>query len=540
VTGRLWPSDKFCFRIDFRHASELGDPKYVWERNRLQYLQRVAAHAAAARDAKAARFCIDEIESWMRANPPFLGINWASTVECSARILSLAIVCSLLGADAFSMTTRRQIAACFAAHGYWLQSNLSLHSSANNHLIVEAAGLYLIGVTAPGLPGAQAWLTAGQTILERETLLQFAPDGSGREQSLAYSGWSLEWLGLCAHLAERQTRPFPANVRARLAAAASALELFSDSGGHFPRIGDDDDATALHFDGSRDDWLHTVTALNRPEESDRGDGGVEDRPSQLLHAIAGRTVQRRAPSGFFLLREGGYTVMREPAGIGGCLVVLDHGPLGYLSIAAHGHADALAVWLHLDGIPVLVDSGTFAYGGDRSARDQFRGTPAHNTLSIGGLSSSRMSGAFNWSRKANCTLVAFDEKSWMVAAEHDGYLHDAGVVHRREVRVLSDRMEVRDELQGKARPLPVEIAWHLAPDLDAERTIYGYRVSRAGRPVMTVEAKGPLEWSDGGSEGGVPSGWYSPAFGMRVPNPRLTLCGELGVDMRVCTFFKFQ
>src|SRR5579862_2438177 len=36
TTSKAWPSDRYCFDIDYRHASEYGDVKYVWELNRLQ------------------------------------------------------------------------------------------------------------------------------------------------------------------------------------------------------------------------------------------------------------------------------------------------------------------------------------------------------------------------------------------------------------------------------------------------------------------------------------------------------------------------
>jgi hypothetical protein len=39
----------------------------------------------------------------------------------------------------------------------------------------------------------------------------------------------------------------------------------------------------------------------------------------------------------------------------------DAAPLGFLSIAAHGHADALSFILHVDGSPILVDPGMFTY-----------------------------------------------------------------------------------------------------------------------------------------------------------------------------------
>ena len=39
------------------------------------------------------------------------------------------------------------------------------------------------------------------------------------------------------------------------------------------------------------------------------------------------------------------------------VLTFDHGPVGYLSIAAHGHADTLAVWLSVGSQPIFVDAG---------------------------------------------------------------------------------------------------------------------------------------------------------------------------------------
>src|SRR5256885_5189570 len=48
-------------------------------------------------------------------------------------------------------------------HGYF-----SRHSSANNHLIGEAAGLYIAGLTWPCWPKLRDWRHAARQILERD------------------------------------------------------------------------------------------------------------------------------------------------------------------------------------------------------------------------------------------------------------------------------------------------------------------------------------------------------------------------------------
>ena len=65
VTGRYWPSDLFCFKVPFRHDRSMGDAKYQWERNRLQYLQPIAALVKLRRDTTQKDICLAEINSWM-------------------------------------------------------------------------------------------------------------------------------------------------------------------------------------------------------------------------------------------------------------------------------------------------------------------------------------------------------------------------------------------------------------------------------------------------------------------------------------------
>ena len=63
---------------------------------------------------------------------------------------------------------------------------------------------------------------------------------------------------------------------------------------------------------------------------------------------------------------------------------MDVGPLGYLSIAAHGHADALAVTLSAEGRELIVDPGTASYYGNPAWRTVHRGTRVHPTVCVDG------------------------------------------------------------------------------------------------------------------------------------------------------------
>jgi hypothetical protein len=197
-TNTTWPNDPYCFDISYRYMPNRGDIKFVHELNRLQYLQPMAAAAALDDDDYLAALVVQHLESWMSSNPPYRGMAWLSGIELALRVVSLLVVSTLIGAGAFSAEFRQRLQLCLAAHGYWLARFPSRFSSANNHRIAEAGGLYLLGCLVPSLRHAPQWRSEARQALERELALQFHDDGVGAEQSPTYSAFSLEWRLLCA------------------------------------------------------------------------------------------------------------------------------------------------------------------------------------------------------------------------------------------------------------------------------------------------------------------------------------------------------
>ncbi|WP_027218088.1 alginate lyase family protein [Butyrivibrio fibrisolvens] len=105
------------------------------------------------------------------------------------------------------------------------------------------------------------------------------------------------------------------------------------------------------------------------------------------------------------------------------LIGIDHAPLGYGSIAAHGHSDALSFQMFADGTRIFADPGTYIYHCDTESRNDFRRTCRHNTVCINSTDQSEMMGPFLWGRKATCTLDGFTNTEDIdeVMATHDGY-----------------------------------------------------------------------------------------------------------------------
>jgi hypothetical protein len=70
----------------------------------------------------------------------------------------------------------------------------------------------------------------------------------------------------------------------------------------------------------------------------------------------------------------------------------DHGPHGFLSIAAHAHADALSIEVRHGGVDILADPGSYCYHGETEWRAYFRSTLGHNTLELDGANQSVLGG----------------------------------------------------------------------------------------------------------------------------------------------------
>jgi hypothetical protein len=245
-------------------------------------------------------------------------------------------------------------------------------------------------------------------------------------------------------------------------------------------------------------------------------------------AVAGRPGQR--PSRF---ADAGLTILRTaPPGAPEIWCRCDGGPHGFLSIAAHAHADALSVEVRHGGVEILADPGTYCYHGDPPWRAYFRSTIAHNTVELAGQSQSGDGGPFLWLRHANGRELevtdAGDVLSW--TAEHDGYRSlDPPARHRRRVRLdaAARTLEITDEIHGGGHD--IRLALHLGPEVQAElgpaESGAAAAVLRwpgtAGEAGARLDLPAGLSWSLHRGETEPILGWYAEGLGRRCPSSTL-------------------
>lgn len=534
ITGKNWPTEQYCFKVNYRHNTGMGDVKLVWELNRLQHIQPVAALAFKRRDENLARECLTEIESWIDSNPPFNGVNWCSGIELALRAVSIIFVLSLVGEYA-TQEQSAKIRLVLEVHGRWIARYISAYSSANNHRTAEGLGLFIIGSTCQEFPLAEKWKKLGWQLLTETARLQILSDGTGAEQTVSYTAVVLEMLLLGLHIAKSNRTPVPSEYLNKIVLGGEYLRWFMDEGGELPHIGDNDNARVIGVYSLNETYIRSVLGCvaSSTERDDLIPPGLTPHLRQAIFVHASGDAV--GPLGVRIFPAGGYTVGRHLLNGRKILAAIDHGDLGYLSIAAHGHADALSVWLHIDDQPVLIDSGTYLYHSGGAWRSYFRSTAAHNTLCIEGESSSIISGSFNWSRKASARAVSFEETpdGWCVDTKHDGYMFRFGAMHYRTFTFGKGGLKISDRISG-IQPRSVEISYLLHPELIVRQESDTILVDRKDEKLLKISSNSILsmqvfQTTDQGC------GWFSPTFGIKMPAPRIVLSGKLSPNQIVET-----
>jgi len=557
-TGRRAPEDAYCFDVDHRDPAVVGNVKYVWEPSRHQHLTVLAAAYHLGGDERYAEAAAAQLRSWWAANPFLSGIHWTSGIELGVRLLSWVWIRRLLDGWAGAgplFEGNRVFLQQLRHHQEWLAGLPSRGSSANNHILAELAGQFAASCAFPWFGESGAWRQAAAAALRRELTRQTFADGLNRELATEYHGFVLE-LGLAAALeGEAAGHPLDDRVWEALTRMADALAAMVDVRLRPPRQGDADDGHGLLLDGpGYDRWaslLATGAALFGPAPwwpaVPRADvrTALWSRLATRPLPVAARPAQR--PS---LFPDAGTALLRDETGRPDELWCrADHGPHGYLSIAAHAHADALAVEVRVGGVELLADPGTYCYGAEPAWRAYFRSTLAHNTLQVGGVDQSVAAGVHLWTRHARVELehaTGLDGgpvAEWRAA--HHGYRRlRPPAVHRRAVRLDREarQLVIEDRLDNGGTH-DCRLAFHLGPEvactLHARQATLEWQGDHGpGRATLALPAG--LSWRRLHGQTDPPAGWYSPAFDVRVPAVTLLGSGRVGGGQSLVTILQLD
>jgi hypothetical protein len=457
--NKQWPLRHFA-GINYRPGNLHGDVRFNWELNRLQFLPAMALFDASLTQ----RLILD----WSEKNPFLHGPGYLAAMEVALRWISIYWAACLLG-KSLKPAVQKNLTGLAITSGNYIKNRLSTHSSAGNHLIVEAVGLFWLGKALEHWKNGRRWIKEARAILGQQVMRQINSDGSNQEQSFWYLGFVVD--ALLHYLLLEDHNRIAGDVWLRIQKALEFIHDMTLPEGSFPDYGDRDDGVVFRCGNAYEEapfaGLLNIGSyfFNRPEWT-RDNAMAKERLRFWQNISSGDSVDSwnifsqkgsNSPQLKFY-PDGGMTLMQWGRG----RLLFRHASLGIEDTCGHGHADALSVLFYWDSIPVLIDLGSGQYNGNQNIRNYFRSTIAHNTVEIGGKNQARILGPFMWDKSYRARLENYSvSPTFSVTASHDGYLKSFGRLHTRQVRwIKADLLNICDSFLGESE-VPIRGAFHL-------------------------------------------------------------------------------
>ncbi len=363
-----------------------------------------------------------------------------------------------------------------------------------NHRTLE---LYALLVAALAFPDHDAGAVLRDFAFEQlhlNLLADVKPDGVHRECSTHYHCIVLRsFLGTLQN-ARMAARPLPASFTARVELAAEFALHCHRPDGRIPACSDADGESYA------DVLLLAGRLLDRPDLVYAATSGAAGRAPTRLGASF--------PAGGYYTQRSGWGVDRPYAHER--FLIFDCGPIGD---GGHGHYDQLSVEIASGGRPLLIDPGRYTYSeAPPNWRRWFKGTAAHNTVTVDGLDQTPYArrkprgGAASGRLLARGTAPRLD----LVAGQCTSPAYEA--VHSRAVLFVgTEYWLVADYLEG-VREHIYELRWHLGPEAGRNIAIQdGCPGTIAADGVaLTVTPGFPLRIEDG---------WFAPRYGVKHSAP---------------------
>lgn len=521
-SGHRFPADVLSQSIDYAQLDRPSDVKVPWELSRGQHLTRLGQAWVLTRDARAPREFEEEVRSWIAANPPGYGVNWACTMDVALRAVSWIWALALFADAEFSEGFRETLLHSLHQHGVWIPGHLEIGEVNGNHFLSDVLGMIALGCAFDATPEGRRWKDEGARLFEREILQQSTPDGCGIEGSVPYHRLVLELLLVGRRfLTAAGSSPSPA-FDARLGRMFEFVEAYVTPEGLSPVVGDADDGRALVL--GREDvrdhraLLSTGAVLFRRGSFRARAEALREDTLWLLGPEAVEIfdgIEEWPPAGTVGFPDAGFFVLRSAAQY----VFVDAGPVGFKGRGGHGHNDCLSFEWHAYGRPLLTDSGAFVYTASPEWRNRFRSTAFHNTIRVDDEEINRFPSALAlWSLRNDAVpfgveLTRTDTAHHLVAS-HSGYrrLADPVTVTRQlAVDQSGACLSMEDRLQGEGEHL-VEFFFHAAPEGRGREADGSLVLEWPNGMSVLVSARGRAQLSWERREG-----WFSPSYGVKLP-----------------------
>lgn len=393
----------------------------------------------------------------------------------------------------FSETEAERVLTSMANQLAYVRANLARE---RNHRTLELYSLLIAGLAFPALDPDGDHVRFAAFELFRNLHSDVLTDGVHRERSTHYHAIALRsFLGTAINAKQFRIDLRP-DYDLRLAQACRFLAHVMRPDGSLPRLSDSDDGQ--------------YRALLRLAAHHLGD-------AELEYVATGGQHGTRPLSCATSFDHGGYHIQRSGWGDETTSfdqerqLIFDCGPVGD---SGHGHYDALHVEISAGGGALLVDPGRYTYdepaGSEPNWRQHFKGTAAHNTVTVDGLDQvayrrGKPKGPLSQTRLLSRRV---DEHVQQLVGEVISPEYDA--IHRRRILFVNRTWWVVEDQLDAHESHAYQLRWHLSHAAEGA-TMVG--------PDCDVYAPGVRLFFPHERSVEVEQGWVSPSYGVKLPAP---------------------
>jgi len=351
TADHLFPNNLFYKDIAINVGEEevIKDIKVPWELSRFQHLLILGQAYEKTHHGAYADTFTRHIDDWIQHNPFMLGPNWMCPMEVGLRALNWVIAFHYFKQES-------TIPECFWQrftenlydHFFYLENNWEVYDGrTSNHYLSDLVGYFYLCWFFQELPtiyNKRDWCFAE---IVRECEKQIFFEGISYEGSTAYHRLVTELFLHAFLLAQEQQLCIPQSFKEKLSAMLHVIDWCTPHGGELITIGDHDSGCVTR-------------------------AGI---------TLSMRNVfQQKSTTGTTTFAEFGLSIIKTPT----WHLSLRHHAYQAQQPSGHFHNDAGSITLALDGIPIIIDPGSYLYTPSRQWRNYFRSATVHNTLFVEG------------------------------------------------------------------------------------------------------------------------------------------------------------
>ena len=314
------------------------DIKVPWELARCHMMPLLGHVYMITHDEQYAQKCVALILDWIYHNPFLYGIHWMNPMESGIRIINWIIALSMIqNSMHVSASVRQKIGASVHEHLLFIEGNFEYYDGkTSNHYLSDLVG-YMYGSYFLGYEQNVTWALQE---LETEIRKQILPDGFSYEGSTRYHQLVIELLYYAQCLCDHAQITVSDCYKGTMRRMRKALWWSCPYNGDPIMIGDDDSGKVVSFPFDN----HAI--VGDCQEQYFKDFGLSVYKTHKIHCtLRHHTYHNAQPSGHF-------------------------------------HNDVGSMTLAINGLPIIVDPGSYLYTASCTWRNYFRSAVSHNGIFI--------------------------------------------------------------------------------------------------------------------------------------------------------------